>query len=224
MRIFRRALAIKNKRREQLLFRSPDAGSERSAAARAAGPPPPPPPPPSRHLFHASTASAAAVKNGSVVGLAIHSKHGPQPRRGARCAHALAAYYVGHYDRGRIHLCRFMVAPALASLPPVDGAAVSNRVVDLFRPILYTSLAAVLISGLYNYLTKPFYPPHYHAVIGVKFLFVLHVFAASVLYTIPNSNDAKRTQRLNWLVISGLVIVAISAYLRWMTLNAGALK
>jgi hypothetical protein len=115
---------------------------------------------------------------------------------------------------------RFAVAPALASLPPIDGAAFSNRTIGLFRPVLYTALAAVLISGLYNYLTKAFYPPHYHAVIGVKFLFVLHVFAASVLYTIPNTNDAKRTLRLNWLVISGLVIVAISAYLRWMTMNA----
>jgi cytochrome c oxidase assembly factor CtaG len=81
-----------------------------------------------------------------------------------------------------------------------------------------------LISGLYKYLTKPFYPPHYHAVIGVKFLFVLHVFAASVLYTLPNLTEAKRRQRLNWLVISGLVIVAISAYLRFMTLNAMQLK
>jgi uncharacterized membrane protein len=119
---------------------------------------------------------------------------------------------------------RFMVAPALASLSPVDAAAFSKRVVALFRPILYTALAVVLISGLYNYLTKPFYPPHYHAVIGVKFLFVLHVFAASVMYTIPTTNDAKRIQRLNWLIISGLVIVALSAGLRWMTLNPGLLK
>jgi uncharacterized membrane protein len=114
---------------------------------------------------------------------------------------------------------RFTIAPALASLPPADATAFSNRVVGFFRPILYTALAAILLSGLYNYLTKPFYPPHYHAVIGVKFLFVLHVFAVSVLYTIPNRNDAKRTLRLNWLVISGLVIVAISAYLRYMTLS-----
>lgn len=115
---------------------------------------------------------------------------------------------------------RFMVAPALASISPVEGAAFSNRMVGRFRPILYTALGAVLVSGLYNYLTKPFYPPHYHAVIGVKFLFVLHVFAVSVLYTIPSSSEAKRTRRLTGLIISGLVIVAISAYLRFMTLSA----
>jgi hypothetical protein len=125
---------------------------------------------------------------------------------------------------GGFIFARFSVAPALASLSPSDVAAFSNRVAGFFRPILYAALASVLISGLYNYLTKPFYPPHYHAVIGVKFLFVLHVFAASVLYTLPNLTEAKRRQRLNWLVISGLVIVAISAYLRFMTLNAMQLK
>jgi hypothetical protein len=116
---------------------------------------------------------------------------------------------------------RFMVAPALAALPGAEAASFSNRMVTQFRPILYTGLGAILVSGLYNYLTKPYYPPHYHAVIGVKFLFVLHVFAASVMYTIPATNDLKRLQRLNWLVISGLLIVLISADLRWMTLSAG---
>ncbi len=119
---------------------------------------------------------------------------------------------------------RFMISPALASLPQADAAAFSKRVVALFRPILYTALATVLISGLYNYLTNPFYPAHYHAVIGVKFLFVLHLFAASVMYTIPNPNEAKRIQRLNWLIISGLLIVAISADLRWMTLSTSLMK
>jgi uncharacterized membrane protein len=119
---------------------------------------------------------------------------------------------------------RFAFAPALASLPAAEASAFSKRVVGLFRPILYISLGVVLISGLYNYLMKPFYPPHYHAVIGVKFLFVLHLFAASVLYTIPSANDAKPIRRLNWLIISGLLIVALSAVLRWMTLNASVMK
>lgn len=120
---------------------------------------------------------------------------------------------------GGFAYARFAIAPALASLPPLDAAAFSNRVAALFRPLLYSALGVVLLSGLYNYLTKPFYPPHYHAVIGVKFLFVLHLFAASVMYTIPNANEAKRVRRLNWLVISGLVVVAISAVLRWMTMS-----
>lgn len=113
---------------------------------------------------------------------------------------------------------RFVVAPALASSATAEAATLSNRTVNRFRPILYTAIVAILVSGLYNYLTKPAYPPHYHMVIGIKFLVVLHIFATSVLYTIPNANEGNRVRRLTWLVISGAIVVVISADLRWMTL------
>lgn len=117
---------------------------------------------------------------------------------------------------------RFVVAPALAGA--TDSTPVLNRMLTALRPILYTAIVTILISGLYNYLTKPSYPPHYHMVIGIKFLFVLHVFATSVLYTMPGAVEAKRLRRLNWLIISGLIIVLISADLRWLTLSAGLVK
>ena len=109
---------------------------------------------------------------------------------------------------------RFVVAPAIAS------SEASERMVAQFRPLLYTAIATILISGLYNYLTKPSYPPHYHMVIGIKFLFVLHIFAAAVLYTLPKTIEAKRVRQLTGLVISGLIVVLISAELRWMSLTA----
>lgn len=115
---------------------------------------------------------------------------------------------------------RFFVAPVLATLPAGETSDLSNRIIGQFRPILYTAMVAVLISGLYNYLTKASYPPHYHAVIGVKFLFVLHIFATALLYSIPNANEGNRLRRLNSMIISGLVIVLISADLRWMTMAA----
>lgn len=115
---------------------------------------------------------------------------------------------------------RYMVAPALGALPAGEGSAVANGIISRFRPILFTAIGAVLVSGLYNYLSKSSYPPHYHMVIGIKFLFVLHLFATAVLYTIPNANEGNRLRRLNSLVISGLLIALISADLRWMTLSA----
>lgn len=121
---------------------------------------------------------------------------------------------------GSFFYARYMVAPALAALPTGEGATLANGIVARFRPILYTAIGTVLISGLYNYLTKASYPPHYHMVIGIKFLFVLHLFATAVLYTIPNANEGNRLRRLNGLVISGLMIVLISADLRWMTMSA----
>jgi hypothetical protein len=82
-----------------------------------------------------------------------------------------------------------------------------------FKPMGYTAIGGILVSGLYNFLSKPAYPPHYHMWFGIKVLLALHVFAATVLYR-------KEKQRaLTGVVISGAAIVAISAYLRWLSLN-----
>ena len=115
---------------------------------------------------------------------------------------------------------RFAVAPAMAGLSGGELTSFSQAMVARFRPLLYTAMGTVLLSGLYNYLTKASYPPHYHAVIGVKFLFVLHVFATAVLYSMPDVEESKRRRRLTSLVVSGMLIVLISADLRWMTLAA----
>jgi hypothetical protein len=80
-------------------------------------------------------------------------------------------------------------------------------------------LVTILGSGLYNYLTKANYPPHYHMWIGIKFLFVLHIFAVAILYTIPVAGEPKRKRWLTGMVVSGLIIIAISAYLRWISLQ-----
>jgi hypothetical protein len=48
---------------------------------------------------------------------------------------------------------------------------------------------------------------------GIKMLLALHIFAAMVLYR----KGKERT--LTGIVISGAAIVAISAYLRWISLT-----
>ena len=113
---------------------------------------------------------------------------------------------------------RFALAPALAQLPEPTRGEVGDRAVANFRPVLYTVLVTILGSGLYNYLTKASYPPHYHMWIGIKFLFALHIFAVAILYTIPGAGEPKRRRWLTGMVVSGLVIIAISAYLRWISL------
>ena len=113
---------------------------------------------------------------------------------------------------------RFALAPALASLSELERQTVGRRTVEKFRPILYTVLITILGSGLYNYLTKASYPPHYHMVIGIKILFVLHIFAVAILYSMPNPDEAKRNRWLTGMVVSGLIIIAISGYLRWISM------
>jgi len=120
---------------------------------------------------------------------------------------------------GGFIFARFALAPALAPVAAAERQAIANRAVAAFRPLLYTVLIAVLGSGLYNYLTKTSYPPHYHMFMGIKFLFVLHIFAVSVLYSLPGADEAKRTRWLTGMVYSGLAIIAIAGYLRWMSLK-----
>lgn len=112
---------------------------------------------------------------------------------------------------------RFAVWPALEALGTAQSNTFVESMVSRFRSALYLLLLTTLGSGLFNYLTKPSYPPHYHMVIGIKFLFVLHIFAVTVLYTVPNAGLAKRKRWLGGITISGLIVIAISAVLRWMS-------
>jgi hypothetical protein len=120
---------------------------------------------------------------------------------------------------GGFIFARFALSPALATVPEPTRGEVGDRVVANFRSLLYTLLVTILGSGLYNYLTKASYPPLYHMWIGIKFLFVMHIFAVTILYTIPGAGEPKRKRWLTGMVVSGLIIIAISGYLRWISLK-----
>jgi hypothetical protein len=80
-----------------------------------------------------------------------------------------------------------------------------------FKPMAYAAIGGILISGTYNFLSKPAFPPHYHMWFGIKILLVLHIFAATILYR-------GKTRTLTGIVISGALVIAISAYLRFLSL------
>jgi hypothetical protein len=82
-----------------------------------------------------------------------------------------------------------------------------------FKPMAYTAIGGILVSGTYNFLKKATYPAHYHMWFGIKVLLALHIFAATILY------KREKQRALTGIVISGAVIVGISAYLRWISLQ-----
>jgi len=84
---------------------------------------------------------------------------------------------------------------------------------------MLTALILALGSGMYNYATKSSYPPAYHMWMGIKLLFVLHITASAILYAVRESNQAKRNRTALSIAISGLVVVAIAAYLRHLSLQ-----
>ena len=88
-----------------------------------------------------------------------------------------------------------------------------------FRPILITVAVTLVGSGLYNYLTKENYPPHYHMWMGIKLLLVLDVLAATILYAAVPADAGKGRRRALHIVIVGAVIVLISGWLRYLSLS-----
>jgi len=117
---------------------------------------------------------------------------------------------------GGILAWRFGVFPALASLNGEMRRKVDNAMASAWRPAVLYSVAGLLVSGVYNFLrwNKTGLSPEYHAVIGVKFLLVLHVFAVAILAARPD--NAKRARQLTGIAISGVTIVILSAVLSWL--------
>ena len=115
---------------------------------------------------------------------------------------------------------RWVLAPALAALAGSDGNQIGRRAAANFRPLIYTVITTALISGLYNYLTKASYPPTYHMWMGIKLLIVIHIFVSAIPYALLERDEAWRKRKEISIAISGLIVFAISAYLRYISLQA----
>ena len=114
---------------------------------------------------------------------------------------------------------RFVLAPALAAVKPDEREAVGSSAVRHFRPLLIVVIITVLGSGMYNYVTKTSFPPGYNIWMGIKLLLVLHIIASAILYSVRPANEAKRNRTALGIVISGLIVIGIAAYLRHLSLS-----
>jgi hypothetical protein len=80
-----------------------------------------------------------------------------------------------------------------------------------FKPWVYAAIGGILVSGVYNFLSKTSTSTNYQVWLGIKVLLALHIFASAILY-----RGKKRS--LTIMAIFGAAIVAISSYLRWISL------
>jgi uncharacterized membrane protein len=121
---------------------------------------------------------------------------------------------------GGAFYARQVLVPILSDLPSgqVDFAARTSQ--TRFRGTLWTLLVLIVLSGLYNFTTYsgPRHTSTYHMWFGIKMLLVLHILSAAILWgTSPYSGEksiGKSNRRLTGMVISGFLVVLISAYLR----------
>jgi len=75
----------------------------------------------------------------------------------------------------------------------------------------------ILVSGLYNLLSKSNLPAGYHMWFGIKTLFALHVLAVCVVLRRESLAEEKRGRLEMGLRWSGVVILLLSAYLRYLS-------
>ncbi|HEX3748738.1 MAG TPA: hypothetical protein VHW09_32655 [Bryobacteraceae bacterium] len=105
-----------------------------------------------------------------------------------------------------------VMSRAVEGLSPDARESFMDKAAALYRPLVFTAMAALLISGTYNILSTLGHTVLYHMLLGIKLLLVMHVFAVAILITRPHNK--RRARMMTGAAISGLVIIAISAYLR----------
>ena len=88
----------------------------------------------------------------------------------------------------------------------------ADKAAERFRPLALAAVAALIVSGVYNIVSSPGHSPRYHILLGIKLLLALHVFAVGWLVVQPR--NSRRARQMAGAVISGFIIIAISAYLR----------
>jgi uncharacterized membrane protein len=113
---------------------------------------------------------------------------------------------------GGIIYARLVATPATEALNPEDREKFWERAGAIYRPLIITAMAGLLVSGTYTLMINPGHSGTYHILFGIKMLLVAHVFAVAVLLTRPH--NPRRTRMLTGTMISGLTIVFISSWLR----------
>jgi uncharacterized membrane protein len=105
-----------------------------------------------------------------------------------------------------------VLSPAAGALAADQREGLMRHAAARFVPLAYAAVAASLFSGIYNLFSSSGHTPRYHMLLGIKILLALHVFAAAMLVGAGKAKHPPRT--MAGAAISGLVIIAIAAYLR----------
>ena len=108
---------------------------------------------------------------------------------------------------------RMVLARASEDMGMAARGPLFERISAAFRPLVFASIAGLIVSGIINFLIAGWgHSPRYHMLFGIKILLALHVFAVAIVMVQPN--NPRRTRLATGAMISGLVILVISAWLR----------
>ncbi|HTT66148.1 MAG TPA: hypothetical protein VMG35_30065 [Bryobacteraceae bacterium] len=105
-----------------------------------------------------------------------------------------------------------VLVPASAALAAEARKTLTGRAAELYRPLVFGAIGALLLSGAYNLATNPGHHLRYYILLSLKLLLVAHVFAVGIV--LVTKNPEHRGRLFGGAAISGLLIILISAYLR----------
>lgn len=97
------------------------------------------------------------------------------------------------------------------------AAPVTDEMARKWRGVVLWAGLGLVLAGLWNLMTKENPPPGYHMWFGIKFLLALHVLAVSAIAAKETTPVEKRARLLGGAMWSGLAVIAISAWLRWLS-------
>jgi len=113
-----------------------------------------------------------------------------------------------------------VLRPGIGGLEPEQRERLSKQVIDRFRWVLWSSMALILLSGLYSireYYWEVAWGKSWE-LLTVKIALACVVFAIALAVTLPfKLFDWVRARRQFWLAIAvgvSVVVIFISAYLR----------
>lgn len=117
----------------------------------------------------------------------------------------------------------YVLNPSVQAMAEDERNRLLTRMSERLRPLALTTVAVVLITGLYNFyrILQGGVAPGYHMAFGIKFVLALHVLSMLVILSKPPGDpkrDAKRSRFALGALISAVIIVGIGAYLRTLHL------
>lgn len=110
----------------------------------------------------------------------------------------------------------FVLIPAMRMLSDDERARLHEVLRPRFARLVMISIAALLLSGLYNYIVVKM-PQHggqglYHGLMGAKILLAMAVFfVASALLGRAKAFEAMRQRRAKWLAVNAVMVTLVIA-------------
>jgi uncharacterized membrane protein len=111
----------------------------------------------------------------------------------------------------------FILFPASEILDEEHRKQIAAATARRSRRWVALAVIALFISGFYNLAVKNNIPPYYPLLFGIKMLLALHFVVVSFLLDRSSIDEQRRNRMMLGVVISGTVIVLLSAYLRYIS-------